>query len=45
MEGLAEKLSVGVLIAGDNRGMHTNRPHAVSEEAKDQVREHIALFP
>ena len=45
VEGLAEKLSAGVLIAGDSRGTHTNRPHAVSEEAKERVREHITSFP
>ena len=45
VEGLAEKLSAGVLVASDNRRTHTNRPHTVSEEAKERVREHIATFP
>ena len=45
VEGLVEKLAAGVLIACDGRGHHKTRPHAVSEEAKQQVRDHIASFP
>ena len=34
-----------MLIASDGRGKHRSRPHAISEELKKQVREHIESFP
>ena len=35
----------GVLVASDQQGKHKNRPHAVSEETKQKIREHINTFP
>ena len=45
VEKLVEKMSLGILIASDCRGKHENRPYAISDEAKDKVREHIKSFP
>ena len=45
VERLCLKLSAGVLVASDERGKHSNRPHAISEELKRKVREHIKSFP
>ena len=45
IERLVEKLSAGVLVASDQRGRHTSRPHAITEELKQTVREHIETFP
>lgn len=44
-EDICNKLVCGTLFSGDNRGKHKNRPHAVSNELKDQIREHISSFP
>lgn len=45
IEKLVEKMLHGVLIASDMRGKHENRPHAISDELKQKVREHIKSFP
>ena len=45
VENLVDKLTAGVLVASDQRGKHKNRPHAISEEAKRKIREHIKTFP
>lgn len=45
VEKLADQLSTGVQIASDKRGKHKSRPHAIPEELKKQVREHIEPFP
>lgn len=45
VEKLVEKVMQGILIASDMRGKHGNRPHAISDEAKQRVREHIKSFP
>lgn len=45
VEKLTEKLVAGVLVPGDNRGKHSNRPHSIPEERKDMVREHIRSMP
>ena len=45
VEHLCEKLVSGVLLSGDERGQHKNRPHATSEDLKAQIREHISSFP
>ena len=45
VEGLCRRLGSGELIASDNRGKHRTRPHAISDDIKDQVREHIRSFP
>ena len=39
------KLASGILFSGDNRGKHTHRPHSISSDFKDQIREHILCFP
>lgn len=41
---LVEKLKNGMDIK-DLRGRHTNRPHAVPENVKQLIREHISSFP
>ena len=45
VEIACKKLTSGVLFSGDERGKHKNRPHAINEELKAQVREHISSFP
>ena len=35
----------GVLFSEDNCGKHSNRPHAICDELKAQVREHISSLP
>ena len=45
VEKLVDKLSVGVLITSDMRGKHGNRPNAISDEAKEKIRDHIKSFP
>lgn len=40
-----EKLKTGNLIPQDERGKHLNRPHAVNNNARQKVNEHIASFP
>ena len=45
VEHLCEKLVSGILLSGDERGQHKNRPHATSEDLKAQIREHISSFP
>lgn len=42
---LQEKLKMGDLIPQDNRGKHLNRPHAVNNNVRQKVIEHIASFP
>ena len=29
----------------DSRGNHTNRPHRLTESAKEKIRDHIRKFP
>ena len=45
VEKLAEKVVSGALIAGDERGRRINRPHAIQEEWKAKVHEHINSIP
>lgn len=45
VEVLCKKVVSGVLFSGDNRGKHKNRPHAICNELKTQIREHITSFP
>lgn len=45
VEKLTEKVTQGTLIASDMRGRHQNRANAISDEAKQKVREHINSFP
>ena len=45
IEIVTAKLASGVFFSGNNRGLHDNRPHAIPDEIKAQVREHIELFP
>ena len=45
IENLAEKLVCGILVASDKRGKHISRPHAISDQPKKQIREHIESFP
>ena len=45
VEVLSTKLASGVLFSGENRGLHRNRPHTITDEVKVQVREHIESFP
>ena len=45
VENLAEKLVCGILVASDKRGKHSSQPHAISEQLKKQIREHIEYFP
>ena len=45
VEIISAKLASGVLFSGDNRGLHSSRPHAIRDEVKAQVREHIESFP
>ena len=45
VEVISTKLVSGVLFSGDNRGLHGSRPHAIRDEIKAQVREHIESFP
>ena len=45
VEVLCEKIASGIFFSGDDRGKHKNRPHAIAEELKAQVREHISSFP
>jgi hypothetical protein len=45
VDDLCKKLSAGEIIVRDNRGKHTVRPHAISHEVREKVRDHIASFP
>ena len=45
VELLSKRLCSGSLFTEDGQGKHKNRPQAISEEIKEQVREHIRLFP
>ena len=45
VELLCEKIHSGALTSSDDRGKHTNRPHAIGEEIKEQIRDHIRSFP
>lgn len=45
VEVISKKLVSGVLFSGDDRGLHHSRPHAITDEVKAQVREHIESFP
>lgn len=45
VEVVASKLASGVLFSGDNRGSHASRPHAIQDEVKAKIREHIESFP
>ena len=45
VENLAAKLISGELATIDGRGKHLSRPHAIPEEWKDKVREHIKSMP
>ena len=45
VENLAKKLNSGALVASDNQGKHKQRPHAISLDVKDEIREHIRSFP
>ena len=33
---LSTKLASGVLFSGENRGLHRNRPHTITDEVKAQ---------
>ena len=44
-EDLCSKLVSGILFSGDDHGKHKHRPHAISSDLKDQIREHILSFP
>ena len=45
VENLCTAMTSGVLSCSDGRGKHANRPHALSESLKEQVRQHISSFP
>ena len=45
LENFCQKMADGVLITTDRRGKHKNQPHAVRNEMKHTVREHIMSFP
>lgn len=45
VDDLCKKLSAGEMIVSDNRGKHTTRPHTISDENQQKVRDHIASFP
>ena len=45
VDDLCKKLSDGETIVRDNRGKHTVRPHTISDEHREKVRDHIAAFP
>jgi len=45
VEIIAAKILSGIILSGDERGRHHNRPKKVPEEAKEKVREHIKSFP
>ena len=45
IENLVDKLTTGVLVASDQQGKHKNGPHAVSEETKQKIRQHINALP
>lgn len=42
---LYKKIASRIFFSGDDRGKHKNCPHAIAEELKAQVREHISSFP
>lgn len=42
---VCKKLENSVTILPDSRGRHTTRPHKISDELKNNVREHINNFP
>ena len=44
VEILLKKLCAG-LLATDERGKHSNRPHAIQNVVKERIREHIKSFP
>ena len=45
VEILLKKLRAGLLLATDERGKHSNRPHAIQNVVKECIREHIKSFP
>lgn len=45
IQTLQSKLKNGVTIPRDQRGRHSNRPHALKDTDRDLVRQHIRSFP
>ena len=41
VEGVAAQLVDGAVIASDQRGKHKSRPHSISDQVKEKIREHI----
>jgi len=42
---VSKKLNMSPVIEHDQRGKHSNRPHAISSTVIDLIKEHIAMFP
>jgi len=45
VENLCAAMTSGVLSCSDDRRKHKSRPHAIFENLKEQVRQHISSFP
>lgn len=45
LQTLQNKMKEGVDIPRDKRGKHNNRPHTISQGARDLIKEHISSFP
>lgn len=42
---VGKKLVVSPVIPSDKRGLHNNRPHKISTEVTDGIKQHISKFP
>lgn len=42
---VSKKLAVSPVIPSDQRGLHKNRPHKISREVTDCIKQHISMFP
>lgn len=45
IQTLQHKLKDGITTPKDGRGKHSNRPHAISDDDRIKIREHISSFP
>ena len=40
-----KKINTSPVIPADQRGKHSNRPHAIKDNVKSYIRQHIESFP
>lgn len=45
LSNVSIKLAVSPVIPTDQRGLHKNRPHRISRQVTDCIKQHISMFP